>query len=109
MAEDEVAGQDKAITSLLQAEQQADPEGFYSTVADNRAAAQTDAEKTSALLRSDPTGMLVLEYGIESLRIEHPWSPAWQSRAYTIAGAKLARDAYRILYRISSRLNRTLK
>lgn len=105
LAEDELTGEDEAITRYTQDIQTFDPQGVFESPGDTYVLLKTDSKECAKLLRQDPSGLMVLEYGIESIRNEEPWRPLWQSRAYVIAGAELARDAYKILYEISERLN----
>lgn len=100
-AEHELAGSKEIISALLQQHRQIDPQGMYSTEADTLAALQREAKQAADLLIKDPTGLQAFEYGIKSLRTEYPWSPFWQSRTYTVAGAELARDSYQVLYGLS--------
>ncbi len=104
LAEDELAGRNDAIALYVLETEMSDPERIYSTAADSYTSAQTEGERCAEILKQDPTGLKVIEYGIQTLRTEEPWSPSWQSRAYTVAGAELTRDAYKVLYEISDRL-----
>lgn len=98
LAEDHLSGNNESIANHMLQAQTYDPRGQVSSSADTYAATTKTAQEVAAILKKYRTGVEVLEYGVEQIKTEEPWEHTWQSRAYTLAGARLAVEAYQILY-----------